>query len=268
MIDHLPRRRTLRTLAALALGGAFPAAFAQQTPALANAAPMGSAAIGASSGDLDLGSTMRRLSDARAAAHELAQSLGARAPAASSRVLHLASEALVRARVNLTLPGGDPRVLAVIDFSLPSTEKRLWVFDLDSHALLFEELVAHGRNSGDKFSHTFSNRPESHMSSLGAYQAGKIYTGKNGYSLRLHGLEPGFNDLAFERAIVIHGAPYVSADMVRAQGRLGRSLGCPAVRTPIARPLINALANQAFLFNFYPQQDWMRKSALIGPSLA
>lgn len=243
MIDSLPRRRALRTLATLALGGAVPAAFAQN-PAVAQATAMRSSS-----------------------AHELALSLGARAPAAPSRAIQLATQALVRAQSHLVLPGGDPRVLALIDFSLPSTAKRLWVFDLHSHALLFEEWVAHGRKTGDNFARTFSNRPESHMSSLGAYQAGEIYTGRNGYSLRLHGLEPGFNDLAFDRAIVIHGAPYVSAEMVQTHGRLGRSFGCPAVRMPVARPLIDALADQAFLFNFYPQQDWMLKSALIGPTL-
>jgi len=273
MIDHPSRRRALRTIAAMALGGAITPAFARshaafkQTSALSSL-PCATHGAGGAKTDSELcrnaASTAAKTSSA---ANELALSLAAKAPNASMLAVQLATEALERARADKALPAGDPRVLALIDFSLPSTDKRLWVFDLDSHDVLFEEWVAHGRNTGDNFAREFSNRPESHMSSLGAYQAGKIYTGKNGYSLRLHGLEPGFNDLAFDRAIVIHGAPYVSAETIRAQGRLGRSFGCPAVRQPIARPLIDALAEQAFLFNFYPQRDWMEHSALIGGNL-
>jgi hypothetical protein len=246
MIDSLSRRRCLRTLTTLMVGGVA-------SPALVQAQTL----VGAVSA-----------SSLRDNAWQLAQALQIAAPAVSPRVLLLATEALQRARVNAQLPGGDPEVLAVLDFSLASTEKRLWVFDLKKRALLFEEWAAHGRNTGDNFAQHFSNRHESHMSSLGAYQAGKVYMGRNGYSLRLHGLEPGFNDAAFDRAIVIHGAPYVSADIVRKQGRLGRSFGCPAVRMPIARPLIDALAEQAFLFNYYPQREWLERSALIGSNAA
>jgi len=202
--------------------------------------------------------------DIRVTAQQLAHSLQRAAPNASLPALQLATLALLRARRDVSLPGGDPKVLAVIDFSLPSTDKRLWIFDLTKRTLLFEEWAAHGRNTGENFAERFSNRHESHMSSLGAYQAGEVYMGRNGYSLRLHGLEPGFNDAAFDRAIVIHGAPYVSADIVRKQGRLGRSLGCPAVRMPITKPLIDTLAEQAFLFNYFPQKEWLEASALIG----
>lgn len=274
MIDHPSRRRVLRTLAALSLGGVLPSAFARSDAAFKQASALSTlpceaqGGAGVQTGSEFCSSASSNAAQARTAANELALSLAAKAPNASMLAVQLATEALERARAGKALPGGDPRVLALVDFSLPSTAKRLWVFDLNTHEVLFEEWVAHGRNTGDNFAREFSNRPESHMSSLGAYQAGEIYTGKNGYSLRLHGLEPGFNDLAFDRAIVIHGAPYVSAEMIRAHGRLGRSFGCPAVRVPIARPLIDTLAEQAFLFNFYPQRDWMEHSALIGGSHA
>lgn len=200
---------------------------------------------------------------ASADARLMAAALSAQAPGLSSQALVLAVQALENARRESLLQTA-PRSLAVIDFSLPSTQKRLWIFDLESKALLFEEWVAHGRKTGDNMAEHFSNVHESHMSSLGAFQAGATYTGKNGYSLRLHGLEPGFNDQAFARAIVIHGAPYVSQDIIRAQGRLGRSWGCPAVRSEVTRPLINTLADHAFLFSFYPDRQWLSQSALVG----
>ena len=126
-------------------------------------------------------------------------------------------------------------LLTVIDYSLPSVEPRLWVVDRESHEVLFEELVAHGKNSGDNLTTAFSNTPDSLQTSLGLFLTGDTYYGTNGYSLRLDGLEPDFNDLARERAIVMHGAPYVSAQTARTLGRLGRSWGCPAVSVASAR---------------------------------
>jgi hypothetical protein len=143
-----------------------------------------------------------------------------------------------------------PATLTVIDFTRPSTRKRMWVFDLRSHALLFDEWVSHGRGSGQAMATSFSNEPETNKSSLGLFRAGEAYMGKNGYSLRLDGLEPGINDRARERAIVIHGAPYVNAAVARVQGYLGRSLGCPAVRPAIARPLIDAVKDGGLLFAY------------------
>ncbi|MDN6323769.1 MAG: murein L,D-transpeptidase catalytic domain family protein, partial [Halomonas sp.] len=125
------------------------------------------------------------------------------APQATPAALRLASQAL-----NCADPNAER--LAVIDYSLPSTEPRLWVFDLRQHKLLFEELVSHGQGSGDAQAELFSNTPDSHQSSIGLFRTMNSYYGRNGYSLRLQGLEPNVNDLAFERAIVIHGADYVS----------------------------------------------------------
>jgi hypothetical protein len=161
--------------------------------------------------------------------------------------------------------GIDPTRLSVIDYSRPSTEQRMWVFDLARQKLLFEEWVAHGRNSGGNQTEHFSNRDGSFMSSLGAFTAKETYMGGNGYSLRLEGLEPGFNDHARDRAIVIHGAPYVNPTMARLQGRLGRSLGCPAVRLTVAKPLINSLRDGAMVFAYYPDKDWLARSQLLGP---
>jgi hypothetical protein len=158
----------------------------------------------------------------------------------------------------------DDRILGVIDYSRPSTKPRLWVFDLAEQKLLYEERVAHGRNSGGDRAERFSNEAGSLESSIGGFESAGTYIGHNGYSLRLRGLEPGFNDRAMERAIVVHGAPYVSDALVQSQGRLGRSFGCPAVRPAIARPLIDTLSEGSFLFAYYPDADWLARSRLLG----
>lgn len=193
----------------------------------------------------------------------LADKLARAAPKLDRRVLSLATQAL---SCSLRNGGVLPPTLSVIDFSRPSTQPRLWVFDLARERLLFEEWVAHGRNTGENLATRFSNRDGSYMSSLGAFRTEESYIGNNGYSLRLEGLEPGFNDRARARAIVIHGAPYVSPTLIRQQGRLGRSLGCPAVRATVARPLIDTIRGGSFLFAYYPDQQWLQGSRLLGPS--
>jgi hypothetical protein len=157
----------------------------------------------------------------------------------------------------------EPATLTVIDFSKPSTAERMWVYDLRSRELLFEEAVAHGRNSGHDLTTSFSNAPESNKSSLGLFRTAETYVGKHGYSLRLDGLEPGVNDRARERAIVIHGADYVNLATARTQGRLGRSLGCPAVRPEISKPLIDAVKDGGLLFAYYPDTDWLATSTFL-----
>jgi len=143
-------------------------------------------------------------------------------------------------------------LLTVIDYGQPSTVRRMWVFDLTRRRLLFNELVAHGRNSGEDMARSFSNEEGSLKTSLGAFVTGATYNGKNGYSLRLHGAEPGVNDRAEARTIVLHGAPYVGEEFARRQGRLGRSYGCPAVRPAIARPLIEVIKNRTLLYAWHP----------------
>ncbi|MCC7636117.1 murein L,D-transpeptidase catalytic domain family protein [Stenotrophomonas rhizophila] len=196
---------------------------------------------------------------------QLADMLARAAPGADRKVLRLAATAMTCALRRPEL-GIDPTRLSVIDYSRPSTEQRMWVFDLARQKLLFEEWVAHGRNSGGNQTEHFSNRDGSFMSSLGAFTARETYMGGNGYSLRLEGLEPGFNDHARDRAIVIHGAPYVNPTMARLQGRLGRSLGCPAVRLSVARPLIDSLRGGTLVFAYYPDKDWLARSQLLGPN--
>jgi hypothetical protein len=182
---------------------------------------------------------------------------GGIAPALFSLALEAAGKAVARG------DAADPGTLTVIDFSKPSTEKRLWVFDVRSHALLFHEYVAHGRGSGENLPTQFSNLPESNRSSLGLFRTGEAYIGKHGYSMRLDGLERGINDRARERAIVVHGADYVNAATAWAQGRLGRSLGCPAVRPEIATPLIKAVKDGGLLFAYYPEHAWLASSSFL-----
>ncbi|MEO7324933.1 MAG: murein L,D-transpeptidase catalytic domain family protein [Dokdonella sp.] len=182
------------------------------------------------------------------------------APAADRKVIELAMHALSCVR---PADGLGERTLSVIDYSRPSTEPRLWVFDLAAKTLLFEERVAHGRNTGGNRAEHFSNAPGSLMSSIGAFETAGTYTGHNGYSLRLRGLEPGFNDHAYERAIVIHGAPYVSDGLVQSMGRLGRSFGCPAVRPSIAHQLIDAIRSESFVFAYYPDREWLANSRYL-----
>jgi hypothetical protein len=158
----------------------------------------------------------------------------------------------------------DPSTLTVIDYSKPSTEKRLWVFDLRARELLYEELVAHGQGSGDNYAKVFSNEPETHASSLGLFLTEDSYVGKNGYSLRLKGLDEGFNHHAGERAIVMHGAPYVSDEFVKKNGRLGRSWGCPALREGVAREVIDRVRGNGIVFSYYPNQDWLDSSRYLG----
>ena len=156
-----------------------------------------------------------------------------------------------------------PKTLTVIDYSRPSSQQRLWVIDLTTKELLYEELVAHGQGSGGATATTFSNEPETHRTSLGLFRTDDTYVGKNGYSLRLDGLDEGINDRARERAIVMHGAPYVSDAFVRANGRLGRSWGCPAIRSDIARAMIDRVKGGGLVFAYYPDARWLKSSKFL-----
>jgi hypothetical protein len=180
------------------------------------------------------------------------------APAANRQAIEFALSAM-RCAQNSGM-GVDASRLAFIDYSRPSTEPRLWVFDLRSVRLLYEEVVAHGRGSGENLAKVFSNASGSHASSLGLFLTRETYHGRNGYSLRMDGLEPGVNDAAMQRAIVMHGAPYVDPLAASKQGRLGRSFGCPAVREAVARGMIDVLKDGQFVFAYYPDADWLSRS--------
>ncbi len=142
--------------------------------------------------------------------------------------------------------------IAIIDYTIPSKQKRLWVVDLKARKLLFEEFVAHGQGSGDDIPKAFSDRDGSHQTSLGLFLTDATYQGGNGYSLKLQGLSKGFNESAMRRLIVMHGARYVNPLAALSMGRLGRSWGCPAVRTEVAKPMIDTLKQGQFIYAHGP----------------
>ncbi|MBI5858494.1 MAG: murein L,D-transpeptidase catalytic domain family protein [Sphingobacteriales bacterium] len=143
-------------------------------------------------------------------------------------------------------------IISIIDFSQPSNKKRLFILDLKNYKVLFNTLVAHGRNTGREWASYFSNQGSSYMSSPGFYITKETYEGKNGYSLKLEGVERGINDNAYDRGIVVHGAGYVSHELANAQGYIGRSQGCPAVPANTSKPIINTIKNGTCLFIYHP----------------
>jgi len=151
-------------------------------------------------------------------------------------------------------------VLTVIDYSLPSGKPRLWVIDVQHKQVLHHELVAHGEGSGDTMAVAFSNEMGSHQSSLGLFRTDEVYTGYFGYSLRLSGLEPGINDKARARAIVVHGSPDVSHEFAAQWGTIGVTWGCPAVPRDVAPQIINSIAGGSAIFAYYPDAQWLQQS--------
>ena len=154
-------------------------------------------------------------------------------------------------------------MLTVIDYSLPSSQPRLWVIDVESNRVLHHELVAHGEGSGTVVPVAFSNEMNSHQSSLGLFHTDEVYNGRFGYSLRLSGLEPGFNDKARARAIVMHGSSDVSPAVAAKFGMVGRSWGCPALPEDAAAPVIDNIAGGSAIFAYYPDADWLRESRYL-----
>lgn len=152
------------------------------------------------------------------------------------------------------------KILTIIDFRKSANEKRMWIIDVENKKVLFHSLTAHGRNTGNLFAEKFSNTPNSNQSSLGFYVTGQKYIGKHGISLKLHGVEKGINDMAEARAIVMHGADYVSESYIKKYGRLGRSFGCPAVPMELHKEIIPLLAGGTCLFIFYPDAQYLAKS--------
>jgi len=154
-------------------------------------------------------------------------------------------------------------IIAIADFSQPSRNKRLYVLDVKNNKMLFHTLVAHGKNSGLEKTVSYSNQPESLKSSPGFFVTHETYNGNNGYSLRLEGMERGINDNAYERAIVMHGANYVSQAFVNARGFAGRSEGCPAVPVEEAKPIINSIKDGTCLFIYTPDQSYLEHSPVL-----
>lgn len=160
------------------------------------------------------------------------------------------------------------KYLTLIDFRLSSNKKRMWVIDLKSNRVIYHSLVAHGRNTGNEFAKVFSNTPNSNSSSLGFYLTGETYYGKHGLSLRLDGMEPGFNNNARKRAVVMHSADYVDPSYTDSYGRIGRSFGCPSIPVKGHKELINKLANKSCLFIYYPDKEYLKKSSLTDEVIA
>ncbi|MCC8134837.1 MAG: murein L,D-transpeptidase catalytic domain family protein [Tannerellaceae bacterium] len=154
-------------------------------------------------------------------------------------------------------------IIAVIDFSKPSTEERLYVIDLQEKELLFVSHVSHGKNSGDVFATSFSNVNGSNQSSLGFFVTEGAYSGKGGYSLILDGLEQGINDKAKERSIVMHGSRNANPSIINKRGSLGRSLGCPAMPEAVTKPIINTLKDGAIVFIFADDEEYLEQSPIL-----
>lgn len=154
-------------------------------------------------------------------------------------------------------------ILTVIDFTLSSKVERMWVIDMKLQKVILKTLVAHGRNSGVEFATNFSNENESFKSSLGFYITGEVYQGKHGMSLRLDGMEYGINDNARNRAVVIHGADYVSKSIANTQGYIGRSQGCPAVPYEVHKQLIETIKDKSCIFIYHPSRNYIIKSKLV-----
>jgi hypothetical protein len=166
------------------------------------------------------------------------------------------------------IEGGKRHILTLIDFSKPSTEERLYVFDMDAGKMLFRSHVAHGQGSGGNYATSFSNVSGSHKSSLGFYLTGGTYMGGNGYSLRLDGLEKGINDKARERAIVIHGAAYANPSTIKSAGRLGRSFGCPALPQALNKAIIDTIKDGSLLFIYAGDNSYLAQSEILSRPVA
>lgn len=188
------------------------------------------------------------------------KTLSKKAPELNPKVLQMALKAY-----NKALDKGvvHKPILTVIDYSQPSFKQRMWIFDLEAHKLLYNTYVAHGRNSGATTPKHFSNRNSSKESSLGTYVTRETYNGSKGISLNLQGLEKGFNDNAYTRRVVMHGAWYVEPNFIKNAGHAGRSWGCPSIAQSIARPVINLLKGGSVIFAYFPDANYLHKSQYI-----
>lgn len=186
--------------------------------------------------------------------------LAQKAPKLNKKVLKLALAAYHKASYKGAVK---KPVLTVIDYSLPSSKQRMWIFDVNHERLLYNTYVAHGQNSGMNIPHHFSNRLSSKETSLGTYVTRDTYFGSKGYSLNLDGLEKGFNDNAYNRRVVIHGAWYVEPDFIKRSGRAGRSWGCPSIAQTLAKPVINTIKGGSVVFAYYPDRNYLSHSSYV-----
>ncbi|HLB58036.1 MAG TPA: murein L,D-transpeptidase catalytic domain family protein [Gammaproteobacteria bacterium] len=155
------------------------------------------------------------------------------------------------------------QLLTIVDYSKPSSERRLWVIDVKNEKVLFNTWVAHGKNSGTVNATSFSNQARSLKSSLGVFVTENSYIGGKGYALRIQGLERGINDNAYKRDVVFHGAWYANPDVAKERGMLGRSWGCLAVEQDVIKPLVDTIKNNTVVVAYYPDQNWLRNSTYL-----
>ncbi|WP_018342050.1 murein L,D-transpeptidase catalytic domain family protein [Cytophaga aurantiaca] len=155
------------------------------------------------------------------------------------------------------------RYLAVVDFSKPSTERRFYLIDLTDTSVVCTDYVCHGKYTGENFATSFSNEIESNKSSLGFFILSESYTGQHGLSIRMDGLDKGFNDNARKRAIVMHTADYADEKLCKTQGRLGRSLGCPALPAYTFASIAAEITNNALIFHYYPDVNYLNNSVWL-----
>lgn len=159
-------------------------------------------------------------------------------------------------------------ILTIVDFGMKSTEKRMWILDMNTQEVLYNTYVSHGKNTGLNKATKFSNTPNSFQSSLGFYVTAETYYGKNGLSLFIDGMEKGFNSKARERYVVIHGADYATKDFIDRAGRLGRSYGCPAVPTKVSKEIINKIKGQSVLFIYHPNKNYLENSKYLNSQIS
>ncbi len=171
--------------------------------------------------------------------------------------------AFERAYMGYTRISHRKNLMTIIDFTKPSTDERLYIIDMSRRRLVLSSHVAHGQGSGGNYATSFGNESGSHKSSLGFYLTGDSYTGRNGYSMRLHGLEDGINDRAYERAVVVHGAEYADPSSCAARGRLGRSFGCPALPRGVNKQVIDLIKGGSVLFIYADDRDYLTQSKYV-----
>lgn len=188
------------------------------------------------------------------------QTLGAQAQNLNPKILKLSLKAYQKARKEGV---AQKDVLTIIDYSMPSSQSRLWVIDLNKHKVVMNTHVAHGKNSGDAKAVSFSNQPKSLKSSVGVFVTDEVYSGNHGSSLRIKGLERGINDNVYRRSVVFHGASYVSDKIANANGKVGRSFGCMAVSQNKIKPLINVIKGKSVVFAYYPDKNWLKNSRFL-----
>lgn len=191
----------------------------------------------------------------------VAKDIAKKANGLKPKIVKLAIDAFNKAIQNGV--GIKKPIITVIDYTMASTKKRLWVLDIDKKKVLYTSMVAHGKNSGENYTTAFSNKAGSLQTSVGVFLTENTYIGHCGYTLRLQGLEKGFNDKAKDRLIVFHGAPYVNNQFAAVSGRIGRSWGCPAVEKHLATPIINTIKNGTLIFSFANFSPWLKQSKFI-----